>query len=103
MPYADGTLTDDDVAAELGVPPDDRVTFATDAARSWGEAYVPSLAPAVLWSDPVRHRGGVLEGCFQYLRRAAPDGMPAYEGQPSDVWTLHLDAERCLRPDAVVA
>lgn len=103
MPYLDGTLTDEDVASELGIPVDNRVTVSTDAARTWGETYVPSLPADELWSDPNRHRGGVLEGCFQYLRRATPGGMPAYDDSAMEVWTLHLDAERLLRPDPVVA
>ena len=106
MPYEEGTLTDEDVADELklgdAIDPV-RLTRCTDAARSWAERICSSTLPSDLWSDPDRHRGGVLEGCFQYLRRAAPGGMPSYDDSGSDVWTLHMDAERMLSPDAVIA
>ena len=45
MPWQDGTLTDDDVAAELGVPVDARVTVATDAARAWAQAFCHLSTP----------------------------------------------------------
>ena len=102
MPWQVGTLTDVDVATELGLPTDERVTVATDAARAWGERRRHTMAPTDLWGDPECHRGGVLEGCFQYLRRAAPQGMPSYD-TAGDVWSLHLDAERLLTPDPVIA
>ena len=102
MPAADGTLIDQDIADELGVLVDDRVTVATDTARAWAEQRWPDLTSSEVWSDPPRHRGGVLEGCFQYLRRAAPQGMPSYE-LSGDVWTLHMDAERLVGSHPVIA
>ena len=103
MPWEEGTLTPEDVAAELGIPVDERVTVATDAARAWGQALAGLTLPDALWSDAARHRGGVLEGCYQYIRRADPAGMPAFEDYAANPFTLHLDAERALRPDPASA
>lgn len=102
VPAADGTLVDQDVADELDVPVDARVTVATDTARAWGQQRWPTLTTIEVWSDPKRHRGGVLEGCFQYLRRAAPQGMPSYD-MPGEVWTLHQDAEQLVGSQPVIA
>lgn len=103
MPWQEGTLTDEDVAAELGIPVDARVTVATDSARAWAQAYAGMSMPEELWADASRHRGGVLEGCYQYIRRADPAGMPAFEDFASNPYTLHMDAQRLLRPDPAFA
>lgn len=101
MPWQEGTLTDADVAAELGIPTDARVTAATDAARAWAQSVCHLSTPEELWSEADRHRGGVLEACYQYQRRADPGGYPAYDDYGSNPYTLHLDAVRMLRPDPV--
>lgn len=102
MPWAEGTLTDADVATELGIPTDARVTVATDAARAWAQDRV-TLDPSALWSHPARHRGGVLYGCYQYLQRAAPGGQASYEDAAYDTWGLRQEAERLIPADPVTA
>lgn len=106
MPASEGTLTDADVAAELGVPVDARVTDCTDAARAWAEhrrdRTVRVGSPNILWSDPSVHRGGVLYAAAEYQSRVSPEGTAGYDptiGGPMDTWTLRQRAAELVGLD----
>lgn len=79
MPAVDGTLTPEDVAAELGVPVDDRVTACTDAARARVQRRRSLTEPAALWREADAHRGGVLFGALLYQTRTTPQGMAGFD------------------------
>lgn len=79
MPAADGTLIPEDVADELGLPVDARMTTCTDAARAWAQRRRCLTPPATLWSQADAHQGGVLYACLLYQARVTPGGIAGYD------------------------
>ena len=100
MPAADGTLTVEDVALHLGVPPDQRMTAATDAARTYAEVH--RINPAGLWYDPDVHLGGVLYAAALHQARVTPEGMAGFDPSVggTDTYALVWRARQLLRLDA---
>lgn len=100
MPASEGTLTAADVAADLGVPPDDpRLTRDTDAARLYAEVHRHN--PDGMWYDADVHKGGVQLASALYLGRVTPEGMAGYD--PSiggvDTFSIMWRATKFLRLD----
>lgn len=79
MPAIEGTLTPDDVAAWLGVPPSDRVVSATDAARSWAINRRSLSDPGQLFYNPDVHHGAMLYAGLLVQARSTPSGFAGYD------------------------
>lgn len=104
MPYVEGTLIPEDVAAHVGAPVDDRMVAATDAARAWAQRRRSLTDPYALWSDPVVHDGGCRYAGLLWRSKAAPVGFGSYEAQdPTDYTEFARAADHVGGPDPVFA
>jgi hypothetical protein len=63
------------VAAELGIPLDQRVTDCALAAQAWVETRRCNTDPFVLWADAAVERGGVLYATLLHKQRSQPQGF----------------------------
>jgi hypothetical protein len=103
MPWQDGTLTVEDVAAHVDAPVDDRMTIAADTARAWGQRRRSVTEPLTLWSDPLAHDGGVRYAGLLWRSKAAPVGFASYEPQDASDYTEFARASDHVGVDPVVA
>ena len=103
MPWQDGTLTAEDVAAHVGAPVDDRMILAADTARAMGQRRRSVTAPLDLWSDPLSHDGGVRYAGLLWRSKAAPVGFSSYEPQDATDYTEYARAMDHLGSDPVIA
>lgn len=94
------------VAAELGVPLDQRVTDCTLAAEAWVEARRCLTDPAVLWANAAVERGGVLYATLLHKQRSQPQGFAGMEALGTfaeDTGATMSQVFRLVGADAVVA
>ena len=103
MPWQDGTLTADDVAAYLQVPVDDRMRQATETARAWAQDRRSVTDPLALWSNPRCHEGGIIYAAMRWRSKAAPVGFASYEAQDVTDYTEFAVAADLVGVDPVVS
>jgi hypothetical protein len=103
MPWEDGTITPEDVAAHLGVPVDDRCELASEVAKAWGQRRRSNTHPIALWSDPAAWDGGVRYAGLLWRSKAAPVGFASYEPQDAADYTEFARAADHVGIDPVVA
>jgi hypothetical protein len=72
-------ITADDVASHLGVPVDDRVRSATDAAVAWAQRRRCNTDPGDLWQEADTRLGAILYATLLYQARATPSGIAGYD------------------------
>lgn len=103
MPWQDGTLTPEDVADRLGLPVDDRVTDATDVARSWAQRRRRNTDPPTLWSDPTAWDGGVRYAVLLVQSGVQPAGFPSWTPDAGLDYTAYARAADHVGMDPVIA
>lgn len=103
MPWEEGTLAPEDVAAFLGVPVDARMEAATDTARAWAQRRRRRTSPTLLWSDPTAHDGGVRYAALLYQSHAATAGFPSWSPESAADYTAFSRANDHIGLDPVIA
>ncbi len=106
MPQETGTLTDDDVAARLGVAVDPMVSQCTEAARQ----YVFDRR-SIMFADPAQPfnaliwEGAVQWAVLEYQKRSAPQGFDGVDvfGATPDTSFTRWDIDRMIGADQVTA
>lgn len=78
-----------DLAAELGLPPDERMRSDLDAAVAWVADRRANTDPMLLWSSPRVHKGTILFAALLYQSRSTPTGYAGYD--ESGGFTLPTD------------
>jgi hypothetical protein len=103
MPWTDGTLTTEDVAAHVGAVVDARMVVATDVARAYAQRARKNTSPLALWSDPLAHDGGVRYAGLLWRSQAAPVGFASYEPQDAADYTEYARAKDHIGSDPFTA
>lgn len=96
-------ITAQEVATELGVLADPRVTAATQAAIAWVEVRRCLTPAAVLWASAAVCRGAVLYACHLYQTRATPSGTDLYGDTSGETYALMSEIYRLVGQDPVIA
>jgi hypothetical protein len=72
-------LTPERVAADLGIPVDQRLTEATLAAIDWAQRRRKRTRPELLWESPSVVSGASLFAQLLYQARATPSGLAGFD------------------------
>jgi hypothetical protein len=72
-------ITAQDVAAELGLPVDDRLQRCTASAVSWAQKRRCTTDPDALWAEDDAVQGATLFAAMLYQSRATPSGIAGYD------------------------
>lgn len=94
------------VAAELGVPLDQRVTDCALAAEAWVEARRCLTDPTELWANAAVERGAVLYATLLHKQRSQPQGfagMDALGTFADDTGATMSQVFRLVGADTVIA
>lgn len=74
-----GRPTVDDLASELGLDPETRMSGDLDAACEWVERRRHATPAALLWESARIRKGALLYAALLYQSRTAPSGFPGFE------------------------
>lgn len=101
MPWQDGTVTVDDIAAHVGAPADDRMQTATDVASAYAKrrrclTEEPFTDPTI-WDGAVRYAG------LLWRSAAATAGFASYTPVDPADYTEYARAMDHIGADPVVA
>lgn len=103
MPWADGTVTVDDVADHVGGVADERMQSATDVATAYARRRRSLTDPLDLFTDPATWDGTVRYAGLLYRSKSATAGFSSYSPvDPSD-YTEYARAMDHIGSDPVTA
>jgi hypothetical protein len=103
MPWADGTVTVDDVADHVGAPVDARMQAAVDVASAYAIRRRSNTDGLVLFTDPTTWDGTVRYAGLLWRSKAATAGFASYSPVDPTDYTEYARALDHIGLDPVVA